>query len=448
LRDKGLFRFEGFRLDVGNRRLEKDGAVLPLTADVFDTLVLLVRAFPDPVSRNEFRAAPRPDGAVEESVREQSICVLRKALGSRPDGSQYIETLPERGFRFTVEPDALSGARDRRKRLAVGGAILLLALTVIGWWRSRPHAPRPEAVRRYRQGMATWKQRAAMDEAERDFREAVRVDPEYADAHAGLAAVRAFQPYPARGAAEEAALAIVLDPRSSLAYAVRGFVHMVHEWNWDAAERDLRRAAAMNPADPTAVQWYALLLTLRGHPEEGLWRLDEALAREPASANLLSQRCDLLYFDRLYRDAIQSCEAALRVNAGLVFARERLVYLYAAIGEWDQAAEEVMDAGTGGPGAQRGEWAQRFRTAIKRNGPAGFWGTLADLYVEQGRYPYYMAIAASQLQDRAAALDHIDKAVAAHDFPAFSLGAEPALAGLHDDPRFQAACRTVGVPCR
>lgn len=422
---------------MGNRRLEKDGAALPLKPEVFDTLVRLVRAFPHPVGREP--------GATLAG----NIDALRTALGLREDGSPYLEEVPGPGYRFTVEPAAASAGGNRRKRLAAGTTLLALALALVlaGWWRSRPHEPRLEAVRRYRQGMAIWRQRAAAEEAEHEFREAVRIDPKYADAHAGLAAALASRGYPAAGAEQEAARALALDPRSSLAYAARGFVQMAYKWDWIGAERNLSRAVAMNPADSAAARWYALLLTLRGHAEEGLWQMDRVLARSPASANLLAERCDLLYFDRLYRDAIQSCEAALRADAGLTAARERLVYLYASTGDWETAVERALGADSGGTDAQRGEWQQRFRKAMRRKDPSGFWRTLAELFREQGSGPYEMAIAEAQLEDRAAALDDLERAVARHDFPVFCLGAEPALADLHSEPRFQAVCRTVGVPC-
>ncbi|MGH9760561.1 MAG: tetratricopeptide repeat protein, partial [Blastocatellia bacterium] len=43
------------------------------------------------------------DSFVEETNLAQNISTVRKALGERPEGTQYVETVPKRGYRF-IEP--------------------------------------------------------------------------------------------------------------------------------------------------------------------------------------------------------------------------------------------------------------------------------------------------------------------------------------------------------
>ena len=114
-------------------------------------------------------------------------------------------------------------------------------------------------------------------------------------------------------------------------------------------------------------------------------------------------------------------------------------------GGWERALLRVVDADIGG-GPVRDQWENRFRSALEREGPPGFWRTLRELFLTEGGYPFHMAIADAQLHDREAALADVEHAVSAHNFHAFCLGAEPTLAALHSEPGFQAACRTVGVP--
>jgi DNA-binding winged helix-turn-helix (wHTH) protein len=47
-----------------------------------------------------------PDAFVEESNLAQNVSALRRKLGERPDGGQYIETIPRRGYRFAAEVKA------------------------------------------------------------------------------------------------------------------------------------------------------------------------------------------------------------------------------------------------------------------------------------------------------------------------------------------------------
>ena len=44
-----------------------------------------------------------PDSFVEESNLNQHVWTLRRTLGENKAGSEYIETVPKRGYRFTAE---------------------------------------------------------------------------------------------------------------------------------------------------------------------------------------------------------------------------------------------------------------------------------------------------------------------------------------------------------
>src|SRR5258708_19682254 len=44
-----------------------------------------------------------PNSFVEEANLTVNISALRKVLGDRPDGGEYIETVPKHGYRFVAE---------------------------------------------------------------------------------------------------------------------------------------------------------------------------------------------------------------------------------------------------------------------------------------------------------------------------------------------------------
>jgi TolB-like protein/Tfp pilus assembly protein PilF len=52
------------------------------------------------VEKDEFMSLIWPEVFVEESNLTQNIFILRKILGENPEGQQYIETVPKRGYRF------------------------------------------------------------------------------------------------------------------------------------------------------------------------------------------------------------------------------------------------------------------------------------------------------------------------------------------------------------
>jgi TolB-like protein/DNA-binding winged helix-turn-helix (wHTH) protein/Tfp pilus assembly protein PilF len=90
-------------MDLDARVLDRQGDRVPLTPKVFDTLRVLVENRGRLVSRDDLVAAVWPDTFVEEGNLASNISILRKALGDAPDGRNYIETIPKRGYRFTAE---------------------------------------------------------------------------------------------------------------------------------------------------------------------------------------------------------------------------------------------------------------------------------------------------------------------------------------------------------
>jgi DNA-binding winged helix-turn-helix (wHTH) protein/tetratricopeptide (TPR) repeat protein len=83
--------------------------VIPLRLKVFDTLRVLVENAGRLVTKQELLDAVWPDTAVEENNLNHNVSVLRKALGEKATGQQYIETVPRVGYRFVapVEIDEL-----------------------------------------------------------------------------------------------------------------------------------------------------------------------------------------------------------------------------------------------------------------------------------------------------------------------------------------------------
>jgi len=97
-----LYEFGPFRLDPGERMLTRGDLKLALTPKAFDTLLALVENNRHVVTKEELMNRVWPDIYVEETNLAQHISMLRKVLGERPGGGQYIETVPKRGYRFAV----------------------------------------------------------------------------------------------------------------------------------------------------------------------------------------------------------------------------------------------------------------------------------------------------------------------------------------------------------
>jgi len=101
------YEFGPFRLEATERRLLRDGKPVPLTAKVFDILLVLVQNHGHLLEKNELMQAVWPDSFVEDGNLTRSVSTLRKALGES-DG-EYIETVPKRGYRFVAAVREVGG---------------------------------------------------------------------------------------------------------------------------------------------------------------------------------------------------------------------------------------------------------------------------------------------------------------------------------------------------
>jgi len=97
------FEFGPFRLEIGERRLMRDGEVVPLRTKVFDTLQVLVEHSGRLLTKRELMEHLWPDAVVEENNLTHNISTLRRALGEEPTGQHFIETVPRVGYRFVAQ---------------------------------------------------------------------------------------------------------------------------------------------------------------------------------------------------------------------------------------------------------------------------------------------------------------------------------------------------------
>src|ERR1051326_3671437 len=82
--------------------LSVDGSVVPVPLKAVKTLLTLVEHGGEVVSKQALIEAVWPDSYVEEGNLTQNIFLLRRQLGKAPEGQDYIETIPRRGYRITV----------------------------------------------------------------------------------------------------------------------------------------------------------------------------------------------------------------------------------------------------------------------------------------------------------------------------------------------------------
>ena len=102
LRERMRYEFGPFTADAEVGTLMRRGEVVPLPPKVFDVLLALLKSGQAPIGREELMKAVWGDVFVEEGNLTNAISVLRKALCSNGDESDYIVTIPRRGYRFAI----------------------------------------------------------------------------------------------------------------------------------------------------------------------------------------------------------------------------------------------------------------------------------------------------------------------------------------------------------
>src|SRR5262249_51412782 len=99
---KALYEFGNFRCDPREQLLLREGKPVALSPKSFEILVVLIQSHGRLLTKEELMHQVWPDSFVEEANLTVNISALRRVLGEAPEGQQYIETVPKRGYRFVA----------------------------------------------------------------------------------------------------------------------------------------------------------------------------------------------------------------------------------------------------------------------------------------------------------------------------------------------------------
>lgn len=171
-----------------------------------------------------------------------------------------------------------------------------------------------KALDDYLQGRYLLGKGGQLPNAAEHFQSAIREDPAYAPAYAGLAScynalgsvvAGALPPLEARRLAEDAALkALKIDDTLVEAHVARGSAYLFN-WNWTAAEQALMRAIELNPNSAEAHNLYSSYLSAMGRAEEAIAEANRAQELDPHSLFMSTQRGHILTNARRYDEAVE-----------------------------------------------------------------------------------------------------------------------------------------------
>jgi DNA-binding winged helix-turn-helix (wHTH) protein/Flp pilus assembly protein TadD len=314
-----------------------------------------------------------------------------------------------------------------------------------------------EAHDLYLKGLYFWNKRtvAGFQQAIEHFQQAATIDPNYAPAYAGLAnsytlltaytSVSAIRYMPQARAA--ALRALELDDGLAEAHTALALIVQNHDWDWQTAGKEYRRAIELNPNYATAHHWYAEHLMWLGRFDEALSESERARQLDPLSLIIAADNGAILYYSRQYDRAITKVRAVLRRDPKFGRADGLLTFAYVEKAMFAQALANT-------------DMLRR----LYGEGP-WYWSSLAYIYgragqPERARHelekleevsrheqfdPVFMLWAHLGMGNKEEALADLDRACSEHFSMLTTLKVEPAFDPLRSDPRFQDLLRRVGL---
>jgi len=208
-----------------------------------------------------------------------------------------------------------------------------------------------ETYQSYLKGRYFWNKRteAGFHKAIEYFQQAIDRDPNCALAYAGLsdtyiclANYGIVQPKEGFSKAKAAATtALEIDDTLAEAHASLGEIKYEHDWDWPGADREYRRAMALNPGYATARQWYATFLWTLGRSEEALAEIRRAQELDPLSSIIHTNAGFMFYDARQPAQAAEECRKALELDPDFAVAHWALGMIYAQMGRHEEAIAEL-----------------------------------------------------------------------------------------------------------
>jgi DNA-binding winged helix-turn-helix (wHTH) protein/tetratricopeptide (TPR) repeat protein len=154
------------------------------------------------------------------------------------------------------------------------------------------------------------------------FQQAVKIDPDFALAHAAIADAYNtlsfygyLAPKPAFLTVNHAALqAIQIAPNSAEAHTALAINNFAFTWDWAVAEREFLRAIEINPSNPMFYHSFASFLLAMGRSSEATDNLKIALKLDPLSPLINASMAYPSFFSRQYDRAINELQAAINLE--------------------------------------------------------------------------------------------------------------------------------------
>jgi TolB-like protein len=381
---------------------------------------------------------------LEGSVRNSGdqVRITAQLINTRTGAHEWSETYDRPIGDVLKLQDAIAAAVVRELQLTVDPAYLPSRSTL-------KSAETYDLILRGRHAADRW-DKEGLDEAVTLFQRALDRDPTSADAAAELAfayyklgADSFLAPAAAFEAARrEATAALQLDPKSVLAHLVLFRISMAYDWDWTAAEREVREVTRLAPGRADGLNGEAHLSVITGRWDDALRLINAALAQDPLDANSFQY----LALIQAHRGHLSEAEAALRrgldIRPTYAYGHYYLGLLLLERGNREAPLLEMEQEATD-DGKQAGLAMVYYALGRREESDTA----LTRLVKERADVDAFMVAAVfafrGQLDE---AMHWLERAYVQKDAGLFSVKFDLPLKNLEKDPRYKAFLKKMNLP--
>jgi serine/threonine protein kinase/tetratricopeptide (TPR) repeat protein len=286
----------------------------------------------------------------DPSERPQSASEVLAMLRGEIEPEPIVAPIDE-----STDANATSSKPSRRTWLTTAGATLGAGALGAAWWRWRqPGEVNPAAVRAFKRGeeLVRRRTRESMRTAIEEYQSALRIEPNYAEAWAGLADAYASAAHfvfedskKARAEAEKAALkALSLRDDLPRAHGALAFVRGTDIRRWKQSGALFEKALRSYPKEPLLHNWYAAYLGRAGRHQEAIEHARTALELEPGSyGNGLQLTVELFRAMKL-DEHLEQARELVRLHSLEATAHQALGRALEWTRQFDEAEQELKQA--------------------------------------------------------------------------------------------------------
>jgi len=310
----------------------------------------------------------------------------------------------------------------------------------------------PDAYEAYLRGLYFFDKREAEASVKSVdyFRKAIATDPEFALAYAGLAealpALNWFTEKPPVDAMPEAKAAakraLELDDKLGAAHTALGGLLSLYDWNWSAAEKELRRGLELTPNNSLAHERYAMLLQSTGRLSEAVLESKRAQELDPLSFFMNRELGRGLYLARRFDEALKQFRSAAELKPN---NEVWISWAYEARGNTTEAIklklQEFADHVSASP-REIGLLQRSYKTA----GWKGYWTKWLQLHSSgKGTSPYFLALAEARVGRGDKAWEWMEKSADQREVWVTWIKVDPLLDNVRSSPGYQKLLRRINL---